>query len=457
MKKEYRILMIARESDTMSAFSAQCKRYHIFITLCATIEKAYYNVTRFPWRYDAILLTDAANYPSDLYTDTPINLQELTNAIEASHKPYFVFAPEHSDIASSFDRRHYVPGMDNDDLIDALIAAIDRMPRHLLRSDAFSDVFTSLEFIGTNMEEAEPLMMRLLAGIFCPDTEDPFDIPSYYQWQRLLVGCVMEGCHAVGLLPEECFSKEVETNIFDCHNYMGGRNTRYAGVRFGIERKDKKGRDISDRILSTTSDHLLGALLHVGDVHSSTTLLSDEDYAKLSVYFQNNNCRYLLYGYTLQLCNLVNELAAYVLTHPNKEDNLGMRRPLGARNDSNAPAHSSSGAKNRAAKPTANQQPPLPHEEPIGKPNESHIPVSASEAHISSLPPEIAAKYEGKVFLAEQDGNTWHCGECLVVGRYGFKGKWLRLKNVRKNDNPNTKYPYFAHFEIVKPEENGET
>lgn len=444
--------MIANESESALAFAAQCKRYRIFTTQCATREKAINEIRSYPWRYDAVLLTEAACPASEFDVDDPVDLKELANAIEASGKPYFVFAPEYIDLSSSFDTRRYVPGMDNEDLIDAIVASVDRMPRHALRSVAFGDVFTSLEFIGANKDESEPLLMQLLAGMFCPETEEPFDIPTYYQWQRLLVGCVMNGCRAMGLVPDECYHENDEENLFDCHNYLGGRSTRYAGVRFGVERKDKKGRDISDRILSTAADHLLSALLHVGDVHSSTAKLSEEDYTKLSIYFQNNNSRYQLYGYTLQLCSLINELASYVLTHQNKEENLAMRRPAGTKSEGMATQRTAPAIKNTAVKHVSSHQFPAQRKEQQEKPCESQEIAKAEDEHLEPLPPEIAEKYEGKVFLAEQDGNAWHCGDCLVVGRYGFKGKMLRLKNVRVNENPNKKYPYFAHFEIVKPE-----
>lgn len=75
-----------------------------------------------------------------------------------------------------------------------------------------------------------------------------------------------------------------------------------------------------------------------------------------------------------------------------------------------------------------------------------------TEIEVSNETKNAKSKYEGKIYIPEQDENgVWHCEECVVGITHWDSGKML-LKEVSNNTNTktNSKYPLYAKYDKVE-------
>ena len=154
---------------------------------------------------------------------------------------------------------------------------------------------------------------------------------------------------------------------------------------------------MGERVIPDYIENIIRSILDFGNVHSHTAELDDEDTLKIEKILKTSKSRFIIFGLTLQLCEVLLWFAEYISIHDDKEINLIYCTDL--RKEDNSSKDSMS-------------------------------------------------KYLNKTFVPEQDDNgIWHCGECLIGIKFWDKGE-LTITNITANTDKKTqkKYPYYASY-----------
>ena len=159
-------------------------------------------------------------------------------------------------------------------------------------------------------------------------------------------------------------------------------NADKAGVRYG---------EPGERVIPDYIESFIHSILDFGNTHSHTVELSADDQKKIEAIFHSKKSRYIIFGLTMQICEVITWMADYISKHNDKEINLFFCKEL----------------------------------------------------------PKDAASYNGRELEPEKDEDgIWHCEECMVAIREWIPGRKMRLKDAQLNTRESKiKYPYFAKFD----------
>ena len=166
--------------------------------------------------------------------------------------------------------------------------------------------------------------------------------------------------------------------------YLAGKDCLKAGVRYGSP---------GEKVIPEYIESFIRAILDFGNTHSHTVELSADDQSKIEFIFHTKKSRYIIFGLTMQICEVITWLADYISKHNDKEINL---------------------------------------------------------LYCTELP-KGCTEYNGREMepIKDSDG-IWHCGECVVAIQNWIPGKKMRLKDVQRNTrDTKDKYPYFAKFDKI--------
>lgn len=259
---------------------------------------------------------------------------------------------------------------------------------------ALFEVMKSCQFESEN----EDIMISVLSALHFPEENKGFDPVLYYNRLRQMVEYLFRAANKIGLLPDY-FIEEGKVNLQGSSLYLAGgsftpsKDLKILSIRYGED-----GESIFHKNIANIVKNVLSVTSH----HSHTIEIDKEDEEELLAYYSETHSPNLLFGYALQLCEVIIWFGNYAKSHNDREANL---------------------AKCKVVK-------------------------KETESILEQKP--VIEKYEGKTFLLEQDekGNL-HCGYCLVSYKQNQDkiGNIVLLKEVEENKNSGElkkKYPYFA-------------
>lgn len=246
--------------------------------------------------------------------------------------------------------------------------------------------------------ESEDIMINVLSALHFPEENKGFDPVLYYNRLRQMVEYLFRAANKIGLLPD-CFIEGGKVNLQGSSLYLAGetfnpsKDPSILSIRYG-----EKGESIFHKNIAS----IVKNILNVTSQRSHTTEIDKEDKEELLAYYSETHSPNLLFGYALQLCEVIIWFGNYAKSHNNREANLAKCK------------------------------------------------VMKKETESISEQKPIIEEYEGKTFPLEQDekGNL-HCGYCLVSYKQNQNkiGNIVLLKEVEENKNNGElkkKYPFFA-------------
>ncbi len=246
--------------------------------------------------------------------------------------------------------------------------------------------------------ESEDIMISVLSALHFPEESKGFDPVLYYNRLRQMVEYLFRAANKIGLLPDY-FMEGGKVNLQGSSLYLAGetftpsKDSTNLFIRYG-----EKGESVFRKNIASIVKNVLSVTSH----HSHTIEIDKEDEEELLAYYLETCSPYLLFGYALQLCEVIIWFGNYAKSHNDREANLAKCKV-----------------------------------------------VKKETGSILKQKPVIE-EYEGKTFLLEQDekGNL-HCGYCLVSYKQNQDkiGNIVLLKEVEENKNSGElkkKYPYFA-------------
>lgn len=389
MEKMYEVLWIDDKWDKMTSFAEELEWVHKiklspFKTRLQGMKALEENLSK----WDAILLD--ANIFDESENETP-SIKGLRNAIDKINQlstkrsiPKFISTGEpyliDSNIFESGFGKYYIKGDDDERLIADIKQAISLSEDNQIRS-IYPEVFDSLVSIKANNSIIESIF-DILKALHFPAFHPDFRPLLYYNQLRQLIESIFRSCNNYGIIPDECIPGLV--NINQCFMYLSGKEAKIAGVRYGEE---------GERIIPNYIENILCSVLYLGNTYSHYTKLTEKEETLLEAFFETAKSRFIIWGLTIQLFDVIIWFDKYIRLHQNKEENL--------------------------------------------------LKVSK----IEKIP-----EYEDSVITPEEDkeNNVWHYKDCLLSISH-WTGGQMRLKNIKKNTNLKTRsiYPWFANYEKV--------
>lgn len=246
--------------------------------------------------------------------------------------------------------------------------------------------------------ESEEIMISVLSALHFPEENKGFDPVLYYNRLRQMVEYLFRAANKIGLLPDY-FIEGGKVNLqgsslyLDDKPFTPSKDSTILSIRYGEE---------GERVFHKNIAGIVKNVLSVTSHHSHTIEIDKEDEEELEAYYFETRSPNLLFGYALQLCEVIIWFGNYAKKHNDREANLAKCKVV--------------------KKETESEQAREP----------------------------ITEEYEGKIFLLEQDEKGYlHCDKCLVLRKQNHDkiGKKVKLKNVVENIKDGElkrKYPLFA-------------
>lgn len=398
-KNKYKILWIDDEWNKMTTFQFECKElYGLYLEPYRTRKEGMEAFERNIDEWDAVLLD------AKMFDENDNEIASLAGLGKAKQRldelsirraiPYFISTGQ-PDLISDKNFKdlfgdYYVKGNDDVKLVEDILKAVENSDSQQIKT-LYKDVFSGLDNIGVR-NYVEPILMDILLPLHHPAKEPSFKPVYHYNQLRQLLEYLFRACNMVGLVPDQCIT-DGRVNLNQCSMYLAGKDAEKSGVRYG-----EKG----ERIVPDYVESIIRAILEFGNIHSHTVELEDEDVHKIESIFRTAQSRFIIFGLTLQICEVVIWFSDYITKHDDKEVNLLLCNELQREESTN---------------------------------NE----------------PDGAKKYLNREFvpIKDKDG-IWHCEECYVKITSWESGK-MELTEISLNTDKrtNTKYPYFARYKKI--------
>ena len=384
----YNVLWIDDEYDKMTAFQQECEDFnglHLepFRTRKAGMEALEKDLDH----WDAVLLD------AKMFDESENEVANLTGLGKAKQRldelsmkrtiPYFISTGK-PDLISDKNFRslfgdYYEKAKDDERLIEDMKKAIENSDKAQILN-RYKDVFDALSSLEIR-NEVESILMGIFLPMHYPAKDPNFKPVLHFNPLRQVLEYVFRACHKVGLIPDQCMAG-TNINLNQCSLYLAGKNATKAGVKY-----DGPGA----RIIPEHIESFIRSVLEFGNTHSHTVELSEEDQTKIESIFRSKRSRYIIFGLTMQICEVITWLAEFIGEHNDKEINLSFCKEL----------------------------------------------------------PKDGAMYNGREMVPVQDDDgIWHCGECVIPFKPEIIGKQIRLRDAQPNTRgTKDKYPFFAYYD----------
>lgn len=308
--------------------------------------------------------------------------------------PYFISTGQ-PDLTSDKNFKdlfgdYYVKGDDDVKLVEDILKAIENSDSRQVKT-LYKDVFSGLDKIGV-CHYVESILMDILLPLHYPAKEPNFKPVYHYNQLRQLLEYLFRACNIVGLVPDQCIT-DGRVNLNQCSLYLAGKDAEKSGVRYG-----EKG----ERIVPDYIENIIRSILEFGNIHSHTVELEEDDLQKIEGIFRTAQSRFIIFGLTLQICEVIIWFSEYITKHDDKEVNLLLCNELQREESTNIEA-------------------------------------------------DGFKKYLNREFVPIQDEEgVWHCEECYVKITSWVSGKMVLTEISHNTDKrTKTKYPYFARYKKI--------
>ncbi len=391
---KYKILWIDDQYELLSELMERCELIHNFeITKCRFAKEGMTIFKEYLEDWSAVVLDAKVLFESMNEIPSTRGLsycRDCINEFKAIRSvPTFIFTGQpdlfSNELFENMVSKYYIKGDDEDQLIADIIIEADKLIENQI-IHKYQDIYDSLKTLGIS-EYTKSIILDILLSLHYTEKQSAFRPIHHYNQLRQLVEYLFRVCHRVGLVPDQCIPNGI-VNLNQCSIYLAGKNAEIAGVRYGV---------LGERVIPEYIEAIIRSVLDFGNIHSHTVELDNEDTIKVENILKSAQSKYLIFGLTLQMCEVIIWFANYINTHNDKEVNLLYCQLLA--NDENK------------------------------------------------------SKYEGKDFIVEKDEqNNYHCDQCRLSYKIAqhYKGKIVTLYEVVKSDpEKNSNYTYFAkRFEL---------
>ena len=179
----------------------------------------------------------------------------------------------------------------------------------------YGTVFDTLELYFD--ERAEEVMMTILTVLHYPEENRKFDPVVYYTQMRRILEYLFRAAYKLGLMPDELMAGD-KVNLTNSSCYMDGQVVKVANQK----RVKLRGRNVS--IFPPIIAGIVKKIINVANKHTHTVDVTSEEGEVLREYYREVGSSNMLFGYALQLCDVLSWFGNYAKSHPNVLENRKM-------------------------------------------------------------------------------------------------------------------------------------
>lgn len=316
MDIQYNILWIDDEYDKFSAFIQECEEvYSIGINPYKTCQDGLLALERDLDKWDAVLL-DAKMFNETINEVASLKglgraIQRLNELSSRKKIPYFIFTGQ-PDLLSSENFRdlygeYYEKSVDEERLIKDIMKAVELSDKNQIRTN-YQEVFTALKTLELT-GEPESIFLDILCPLHNKEKEVDFKPRLHYTQLRKAIEYLFRSCNKAGLVPDLCISNE-KVNLNQSSLYLAGKPAENLNII------------CSKKIIPEYIENIIRSILDLGNTASHTVDLNEQEEKKVDNLFKSLKSNYLIYGLTLQLCEVVVWFANYISTNADRDTNL---------------------------------------------------------------------------------------------------------------------------------------
>lgn len=261
----------------------------------------------------------------------------------------------------------------------------------------FREVFEEVENTEIWHPGAKEILFTVLKAHHFPEESTDIAPHVYYNQLRQLIEYIFRAYNAIGVIPDELIKNGKDVNIAECSLLLSGKQTNHEhnGQKFRLYQK----------VLDATLTNWLWAIIQVANQESHTsefTKLTEEETEFVRQYFTKLKSSYLLYAYTLHLCDVILAFSTFYRFNPDKVQN-------------------------------------------------ARLVISESESKESKAPTHPAEYYEGLQGIVQEKDGVVFLEECILLKKFAIPGTKVQLFDISLNGDRNTKeqYHYFAKSKVI--------
>ena len=203
---------------------------------------------------------------------------------------------------------------EREQLLLAICRAVSHSHENKIRF-MYGEVFESLDLYFDR--RAAQVMLTILEALHYPEENRKFDPVAYYTQLRRILEYLFRAANKLGLLPDELLHGD-KVNLTNSSCYLDGQIVK------GDNHATMKLKGYEARVFPPIIAGIVKKIINVANKETHTTDITQEEQDILSGYYSEVGSHYMLFGYALQVCDVVTWFGNYAKAHPDVLENRKM-------------------------------------------------------------------------------------------------------------------------------------
>lgn len=333
--KMYKVLWIDDEWEKMSDFKEEWMTlHHIDLIPFDTSKKGLDYLKAHLDDIEAVLL-DAKVPWDENERASLVGLRKATSYLKElkfkKYIPYFISTGQPDLMTTDLFREsfgdYYTKDIDDERLLKDMLECMDNREDAEIRvmySDCF-DALNDIESISQSKyfeKEVSVILLPILRALHNPSMHTEFEPRDKYNRLRQLVELIFRKCNDFKIIPDCCVEKG-EVNLNQCQMYLSGRIAFIKKVyRYPF----------GEGLFPKHIENILYQVLSLGNINSHTfevgenVELTEEEQEHVGQLLSSRDSRFIIFGFALQMIEVLIWLSKYLQTHRNIDENIGRLR-----------------------------------------------------------------------------------------------------------------------------------
>lgn len=320
MAKMYNVLWLEDEPEKLDGFIESARKMNLEISHYYSAEEVLKAISSNISKWDAVIL-DVNGYED-------INRENFNQAGFANVKDYinrlnkkipiFVFSGQDKLMENPLFNlfvggTYYKKSNGFRPLFESILYEISQNFKNQIKAN-YEGVFAALESLKI-IDDTEEIFLNILLPLHYKEKEVDFNAKIHYTQLRKAIEYLFRSCNKVGLVPDLCISNG-KVNLNQSSLYLAGKPAENLNII------------CCQRIIPEYIESIIRSILVLGNTASHTVDLNEQDKEKVDNPFKSLNSNYLIYGFTLQLCEVVVWFANYISENGDRETNLKLCKKI---------------------------------------------------------------------------------------------------------------------------------
>lgn len=192
------------------------------------------------------------------------------------------------------------------ELFTCICRAASQSPENKIRH-IYANVFDALDEHFD--QRASEVMMTILMALHYPEENRRFDPVAYYTQMRRILEYLFRAANKIGVLPDEMLLDN-KINLTNSSCYLDGQE-----VNIGHKTILQVNREVG-RIFPPIIAGIVKKIINIANKQTHTSDITKEEEDILNDYYKMVGSSNMLFGFALQLCDVISWFGTYAKAHP---------------------------------------------------------------------------------------------------------------------------------------------